>query len=156
MATLTTEQAAQIARWKSAGEDIVFTNGVFDMLHPGHLAVLEAAARLGDVLIAGLNSDASARALGKGESRPVLDEYARRIMLEALRVVDMVVLFDEPTPLELIKLIAPDVLVKGEDYAGREVVGREIVEEAGGRVELVALLPGYSTTDLLARIRGGQ
>jgi D-beta-D-heptose 7-phosphate kinase/D-beta-D-heptose 1-phosphate adenosyltransferase len=154
MATLSPELAVQLAAWRARGRCVVFTNGVFDLIHPGHIAQLEAARSFGDVLVVGLNSDASARTLDKGECRPVLDETGRRIVLMSLRCVDAVQLFDEPTPLELITLIKPDVLVKGADYEGREVVGREVVEAAGGRVELVPLVPGYSTTALINRIRG--
>jgi len=153
MSTLSPELSRRLAEWRATGLRVVFTNGVFDLLHPGHLAVLEAARALGDVLIVGLNSDVSARALGKGEGRPVLDEAARRKMLSALRCVDAVELFDEQTPLRLIREVRPDVLVKGGDYADRDVVGREVVEAQGGRVVLVPLLPGYSTTALLERIR---
>jgi D-beta-D-heptose 7-phosphate kinase/D-beta-D-heptose 1-phosphate adenosyltransferase len=155
MASLPPELAAQVAQWRAAGRRIAFTNGVFDLLHPGHLAQLEAARALGDVLVVGLNSDASVRQQGKGDDRPILDEQARRRMLEALRCVDAVALFDGPTPLALIEALSPDVLVKGADYAGREVVGREHVEARGGRVVLVPLVPGYSTSAILAKIRGG-
>jgi len=153
MSTLSPELSQRLAEWRAAGLRVVFTNGVFDLLHPGHLAVLEAARALGDVLVVGLNSDASARTLGKGEGRPVLDETARIRMLAALRCVDAVELFNEPTPLRLIREVRPDVLVKGGDYSDREVVGRDLVEAAGGRVVLLPLLPGYSTTALLERIR---
>jgi D-beta-D-heptose 7-phosphate kinase / D-beta-D-heptose 1-phosphate adenosyltransferase len=156
MAILNPELAAKIARWKSAGREIVFTNGVFDLLHPGHVAILQEARKLGDRLVVGLNSDASVKLLHKGDDRPLLDQRARQAMLGALRCVDGVALFDEPTPLELIALIQPDVLVKGEDYSGREVVGRETVEAGGGRVVLLPLLEGYSTTAILARIRGAK
>jgi rfaE bifunctional protein nucleotidyltransferase chain/domain len=156
MACLSATLALQLAAWRAAGQAVVFTNGVFDLLHPGHLAQLEAARSLGDVLVVGLNSDLSVRMLGKGADRPVLDQQARAILLSALRCVDAVAVFDEPTPFELIALIRPDVLVKGEDYAGREVVGREIVESYGGRVELVPLVPGYSTSAIIAKIRGQQ
>jgi rfaE bifunctional protein nucleotidyltransferase chain/domain len=148
--------AARIAAWRAAGKRIVFTNGVFDILHPGHLAQLEAARSFGDALVVGLNSDASVRGLHKGPERPIFDESARRRMLEALRCVDAVVLFDAPTPLELIREIRPDVLVKGSDYTSAEVVGRDFVEAQGGRVELVPLVPGYSTTAVVERIRAGK
>jgi D-beta-D-heptose 7-phosphate kinase/D-beta-D-heptose 1-phosphate adenosyltransferase len=154
MAQLPAELKAQLQAWRDAGKTIVFTNGVFDLLHPGHLSQLEAARAAGDVLIVGLNSDASVRRQGKGGDRPLLDEAARRTMLLALRCVDMVALFDEDTPLELVRLVQPDVLVKGADYEDKEIVGREIVEARGGRVMLVPLLPGYSTSLLLERIRG--
>lgn len=156
MAELSGELAIRLSGWRSAGQVVVFTNGVFDLIHPGHIAQLEVARSFGDVLVVGLNSDLSVRLLGKGPERPILDQTARRIVLSALRCVDAAELFDEPTPLELIELIKPDVLVKGEDYAGREVVGREVVEAAGGRVELVPLVPGYSTTAIIERIRGGR
>jgi D-beta-D-heptose 7-phosphate kinase/D-beta-D-heptose 1-phosphate adenosyltransferase len=155
MTRLPPELAAQVAAWRAAGRRIAFTNGVFDILHPGHLAQLEAARAQGDVLVVGLNSDASVRLQGKGDDRPILDERARLALLEALRCVDAVALFDDPTPLALIEALTPDVLVKGADYAGREVVGREWVEAHGGRVELVPLVPGYSTSAIVAKIRGG-
>jgi len=154
MVELTADLAANLAGWRAAGQTIVFTNGVFDLLHPGHVAQLEAARSYGDVLVVGLNSDLSVRFLEKGAGRPVLDQLARRIMLMALRCVDAVAVFDEPTPLELIELIRPDVLVKGGDYEDKEVVGREVVEASGGRVEIVPLLEGYSTSALIERIRG--
>jgi len=154
MAELSPDLAGRLAGWRAAGKIIAFTNGVFDLLHPGHIAQLEAAASFGDVLVVGLNSDLSARMLDKGPNRPVQDELARRTVLMALRCVDAVELFHEPTPLELIELVRPDVLVKGGDYEDREVVGREFVEAHGGRVELVPLLKGYSTSALIERIRG--
>jgi rfaE bifunctional protein nucleotidyltransferase chain/domain len=153
MAELTPDLAGNLAAWRAAGKIVVFTNGVFDLLHPGHVAQLEAARSYGDVLVVGLNSDVSVSFLGKGAGRPVLDQLSRRIMLMALRCVDGVAIFDEPTPLELIKLVRPDVLVKGGDYEDREVVGREFVEADGGRVEIVPLLEGYSTSALIERIR---
>jgi len=146
--------AVRIAGWRAEGKRIVFTNGVFDLLHPGHLAQLKAARACGDVLIVGLNSDASVKRQGKGEDRPMLPEAARKALLEELRCVDAVVLFDDDTPLALIEAVQPDVLVKGADYSEKPVVGRELVEARGGRVELVPLLPGWSTTELLRRIRG--
>jgi D-beta-D-heptose 7-phosphate kinase/D-beta-D-heptose 1-phosphate adenosyltransferase len=141
--------------WRAKGKQLVFTNGVFDLLHPGHLAQLKSARALGDVLIVGLNSDLSVRKLNKGEDRPLIPQELRKSMLEELRCVDAVVVFDEETPFGLIGAISPDVLVKGADYVGKEVVGQELVEARGGRVELVPLLPGWSTSDLLRRIRGG-
>lgn len=141
--------------WRSERKRIVFTNGVFDLLHPGHLAQLKAARRLGDVLVVGLNSDSSVKLLAKGEDRPLMPESARKSLLEELRCVDAVIVFDEATPLQLIEAVQPDVLVKGADYEGREVVGRDIVEAGGGRVEFVPLVAGWSTSELLRRIRGG-
>lgn len=143
---------AERARWKAAGRRVVFTNGCFDLLHPGHLALLEAARALGDVLVVGINSDASVRAL-KGEGRPLVPEAERAEALGALEPVDAVVVYDEPTPREVVAALLPDVLVKGADWAEDAIVGREEVEAAGGRVERVALVPGRSTTSLVERIR---
>ena len=153
MARLPEELNTKLEQWRVEGKTVVFTNGVFDLLHPGHLAVLEAARKLGDVLIVGLNSDASARKLSKGSGRPVQNEKSRYVMLAGLRCVSAVAVFDEPTPLELIKLIRPDVLVKGADYSKTEVVGSDYVEALGGHVVLVPLAEGYSTTELIARIK---
>jgi D-beta-D-heptose 7-phosphate kinase/D-beta-D-heptose 1-phosphate adenosyltransferase len=144
----------KLGAWRAEGKRIVFTNGVFDLMHPGHLAQLKAARALGDVLVVGLNSDASVRKLAKGEDRPLMPEQARKQLLEELRCVDAVVVFNDDTPLALIEVVQPDVLVKGADYAHKVIVGRKVVEAGGGRVELVPLLPGWSTTELLRRIRG--
>lgn len=132
---------------------MVFTNGVFDLLHPGHVAVLEAARALGGSLIVGVNSDASARGLGKGSDRPVILAEARARMLAALAAVDCVVAFAEPTPLELIAVLQPDLLVKGGDYLPEAVVGADLVRARGGRVVIVPLVPEFSTTRLLERLR---
>ncbi len=132
---------------------VVFTNGVFDLLHPGHVALLEAARGLGDALVVGVNSDASVRRLGKGADRPVAGEAARARVLAALAAVDCVVLFDRDTPLELIQALAPDVLVKGGDYALDRIVGADWVEARGGRVIRVPVVAGYSTTALVERLR---
>ena len=137
--------------WRAAGRCVVLTNGCFDLLHPGHIALVEAARRQGDLLVVALNSDASVRAL-KGEGRPVVPEGERAEALLALEAVDRVVLYDETTPLEAIRTLLPDVLVKGADWAERGVVGREVVEARGGRVVLVPLLEGRSTTATLARL----
>jgi rfaE bifunctional protein nucleotidyltransferase chain/domain len=131
---------------------VAFTNGCFDLLHPGHLALLEAARAEGDVLVVGLNSDASVRGL-KGEGRPVFPEAERAETLLALEAVDAVVVYDEATPLETIVALRPDVLVKGADWAEDAIVGRAEVEAAGGRVVRVELVPGRSTTSLVERIR---
>jgi D-beta-D-heptose 7-phosphate kinase/D-beta-D-heptose 1-phosphate adenosyltransferase len=152
---ISAELAGRLSEWRKANLAIVFTNGVFDLLHFGHVRQLQAARALGDVLVVGLNSDTSARSLGKGGDRPLMPQAARQAVLEELRCVDAVAVFDEPTPLELIRIIQPDVLVKGEDYAEKEVVGREVVESRGGRVVLVPLEPGFSTTDIVTRIRRG-
>lgn len=132
----------------------MFTNGVFDLLHPGHVTLLEAARAEGDALIVGVNSDASARRLGKGSDRPVVPEADRARVLAALAAVDCVVLFDEDTPLNLIRRLKPDVLVKGADYAPDAIVGAKEVEGWGGRVVRVPLVKDKSTTALLARLRG--
>ena len=150
---LTLEQAIlRFARGKHNGKRIVFTNGCFDLLHPGHIRTLGAARKLGDALIVGLNSDASVRRL-KGPGRPVLPEQERAEILAALECVDAVVIFNEPTPREIIAALLPDVLVKGGDWPGDQIVGREEVEAAGGRVVSVAVAPGYSTSALLQKIR---
>jgi rfaE bifunctional protein nucleotidyltransferase chain/domain len=140
------------ARWKDEGRAVVFTNGCFDLLHPGHVALLEAARAAGDVLVVGLNSDASVRGL-KGEGRPLLPAHERAEALLALEAVDRVVVYAEPTPLELVRALRPDVLVKGADWAAEDIVGRAEVEETGGRVLRVVLVPGRSTSSLLDRLR---
>jgi D-beta-D-heptose 7-phosphate kinase/D-beta-D-heptose 1-phosphate adenosyltransferase len=141
------EAAEAAAGGKSRGALLVFTNGCFDLLHPGHLHVLRSARALGDMLIVGVNSDASVRRL-KGPTRPLLPLAARMDLLAELRCVDMVVPFEEDTPLELIRTLMPDVLVKGGDYRPGTVVGGEEVESRGGRVVLIPLLEGFSTTKL--------
>jgi rfaE bifunctional protein nucleotidyltransferase chain/domain len=143
---------AERAAWRATGRRVVLTNGCFDLLHAGHLALLEAARREGDVLAVALNSDASVRGL-KGEGRPVLPEGERAEMLLALEAVDRVVLYDEPTPIEVVRALVPDVLVKGADWAANAIVGGPEVEGEGGRVVRVALLPGRSTSALVDRIR---
>lgn len=154
MAELDQLLMAQIDDWRARGLSIVFTNGVFDLLHPGHIEQLRQARSFGDVLIVGINTDESVRRLGKGEvERPILPLEDRITMLEALRMVDAVAPFAEDTPYELLQLILPDVLVKGADYRVEDVVGRDIVEARGGRVELVPLVPGHSTSDIIRRIR---
>ena len=132
---------------------VVFTNGVFDLVHPGHVELLETARREGHALIVGLNSDASVRRLGKGAERPVMAETARARVLAGLAAVDCVVLFDDDTPLELIRTLAPDVLVKGADYERERIVGAEWVEGRGGRVVRVPIVEGFSTSSLVERLR---
>jgi D-beta-D-heptose 7-phosphate kinase/D-beta-D-heptose 1-phosphate adenosyltransferase len=149
------ELDAQLQEWRKQDLRIGFTNGCFDILHPGHVKLLTAARGACDRLIVGLNSDASVRRL-KGENRPVQDEGARAEVLAALEAVDLVVLFEEDTPINLITRIKPSVLVKGADYTLEQVVGREIVEAHGGEVRLVDILPGFSTTSLVDRARGGR
>jgi len=132
---------------------VAFTNGVFDLLHAGHIALLEAARAAGDALVVGVNSDASVRRLGKGPERPLVAEAERARLLAALAAVDCVVLFDEDTPLTLIQRLRPDVLVKGADYAPEAIVGAKDVEGWGGRVVRVPLVEGKSTTDLVRKLR---
>jgi D-beta-D-heptose 7-phosphate kinase/D-beta-D-heptose 1-phosphate adenosyltransferase len=143
----------RLAALRKGGERVVFTNGCFDLLHPGHLRLLTAAKGLGDILVVGLNSDASTRGL-KGAGRPILPEAARAELLLGLKPVDFVILFDEPTPLQLILALAPniDVLVKGADYGAGEIVGEAEVTGWGGRVERIPLAAGYSTTEIEKRI----
>jgi D-beta-D-heptose 7-phosphate kinase/D-beta-D-heptose 1-phosphate adenosyltransferase len=147
------ELASRAASWRMRGKRIVFTNGCYDLLHAGHLSLLNAAAKLGDVLVLAINSDASVRRL-KGPERPLVPQHERAALLAALSCVDAVTIFDEDTPLETLQSVRPHVLVKGEDYKLEEVVGREFLEATGGRVELAKLLPEKSTSALLERIRG--
>jgi rfaE bifunctional protein nucleotidyltransferase chain/domain len=140
------------ARLHTDRKVVVFTNGVFDLLHPGHVRYLEQARTFGDALIVGLNSDRSVRA-NKGPSRPVTPEAERAELVAALQCVDAVVVFDEDTPYELVRAIQPDVLVKGADWAEDAIVGRDIVEARGGRVVRVPVEAGYSTSALVDRIR---
>ncbi len=145
--------AERAASWRMAGKRIVFTNGCFDLLHAGHLSLLNSAARLGDVLVLAINSDASVRRL-KGPERPLVPQADRAALLAALACVDAVTIFDEDTPLETLQSVRPHILVKGEDYRPDQVIGREFVESNGGRIALVPLLPEKSTSKLLERIRG--
>jgi D-beta-D-heptose 7-phosphate kinase/D-beta-D-heptose 1-phosphate adenosyltransferase len=140
-----------VGRGNRGSRRVVFTNGCFDLLHPGHIRTLEEARALGDVLVVGVNTDAGVRK-AKGDSRPVIAENERAELLAALEAVDFVVFFAEPTPRELIRQLLPDVLVKGADWGATEIVGREEVEGAGGRVVSIALEPGYSTTGILEKI----
>jgi rfaE bifunctional protein nucleotidyltransferase chain/domain len=132
---------------------VVFTNGVFDLVHPGHVELLEAARREGDVLVVGVNSDASARRLGKGRNRPINSEGARARVVAGFTAVDCVVLFDADTPLDLIASLSPDVLVKGADYTRDAIVGADLVESKGGRVVRVPLVAGFSTSSIVDRLR---
>jgi rfaE bifunctional protein nucleotidyltransferase chain/domain len=138
---------------KRNGKRVVFTNGCFDLLHPGHVRSLEAARALGDVLIIGLNGDDSVRSL-KGSGRPVIPAEERAEILASFECVDAVVIFDEFTPQRVIAALLPDVLVKGGDWPGNQIVGREEVEAAGGKVVLIDVVPGYSTTGILNKSRG--
>jgi D-beta-D-heptose 7-phosphate kinase/D-beta-D-heptose 1-phosphate adenosyltransferase len=146
---------AKVQEWRAAGEKVVFTNGCFDLLHPGHISLLYQARALGQRLIVGLNTDASVRRL-KGSQRPILSEQDRAAMLGALACVDLVVHFDQDTPLELIAVLQPDILVKGSDYKPEEVVGKDVVESYGGSVKLVDLVQGYSTTKLTEKMISGS
>jgi rfaE bifunctional protein nucleotidyltransferase chain/domain len=138
----------RIAMWRFLNNKIVFTNGCFDILHRGHIEYLSQARDKGEVLIIGLNSDASVKRI-KGDGRPVQDEMSRALVLASLRIVDAVVLFDEDTPYELIKLVKPDVLVKGADYAEATIIGADIVKANGGEVVTIPIVAGYSTSKIL-------
>ncbi|PKP51589.1 MAG: D-glycero-beta-D-manno-heptose 1-phosphate adenylyltransferase [Bacteroidetes bacterium HGW-Bacteroidetes-1] len=143
------DQMLSICRFQH--KKIVFTNGCFDILHLGHVDYLSKAADLGDILIVGVNTDASVRRL-KGTERPLNDEMARTILIASLHFVDAVILFDQPTPYEIIQLVQPDVLVKGKDYKADEIVGYDIVTKKGGSVETIELVEGYSTSGLINKI----
>jgi rfaE bifunctional protein nucleotidyltransferase chain/domain len=141
----------QLAIWRFQDKKLVFTNGCFDILHVGHIEYLARARDLGDILIIGLNSDDSVHRL-KGAHRPVNKEYARSLTLASLLFVDAVVMFGEDTPNDLIQFIQPDILVKGKDYDGKEIVGADIVKARGGKVVTIELVKGYSTTHLIEKI----
>jgi D-beta-D-heptose 7-phosphate kinase/D-beta-D-heptose 1-phosphate adenosyltransferase len=152
---VTIDEAASFAEGlRRAGKTVVFTNGVFDLLHPGHVRYLQHARSLGDALIVGLNSDRSVRA-NKGPTRPITPEAERAEILAALACVDAVAIFDAETPAEIIKRIQPDVLVKGADWAADAIVGRDTVEARGGKVVRVNIEPGWSTTGIIQKIRAG-
>ena len=142
----------RFAHEKRNGKRVVFTNGCFDLLHPGHVKLLEAARALGEVLVVGLNSDESVRTL-KGPGRPVIPEHERAEILASLECVDAVIIFHELTPQKTVAALLPDVLVKGGDWPGNQIVGREEVEAAGGKVVLIDVVQGYSTTEILNKIR---
>jgi D-beta-D-heptose 7-phosphate kinase/D-beta-D-heptose 1-phosphate adenosyltransferase len=148
--------ARKLEVWRAHGDRIVFTNGVYDLLHRGHVEYLEEARALGDRLVVGVNGDASAGRLGKGEGRPIVREGDRLVLVAALACVDAAVLFDDDTPLRLIEAVQPDVLAKGADWAADAIVGREVVEARGGRVERIRLREGLSTSVLVQRIRDGR
>ncbi len=147
------EAAAFAGRLREAGRRVVFTNGVFDLLHPGHVRYLQAARHEGDALIVAVNSDRSVRG-NKGPARPVTPEAERAELVAALACVDAVVIFDEPTPAAIIRRVLPDVLVKGADWPANEIVGRDTVEGRGGVVVRIPVEPGWSTTSILAKVRG--
>lgn len=146
--------ARQLDALRAAGRRVVFTNGCFDIVHPGHVRYLTAARQLGDALVVALNTDASVRRLGKEKGRPFNRERDRAEVIAALAAVDYVTLFDEDTPLELIRALRPDVLVKGGDWRVEDIVGGDEVLARGGEVHSLQFAPGYSTTELVNRIRG--
>ena len=152
---LPSEARESLEAWRRSGQSVVFTNGVFDLLHRGHVEYLEEAAGLADRLVVGINADASVRRL-KGAQRPLVHEHERAELVSSLACVDLVVIFDEDTPERLIQEVQPDVLVKGGDWALDRIVGREFVESRGGRVLTVPVREGHSTTALVARIRAGR
>lgn len=146
---LKSELSSFLEKWNN--EKTVFTNGCFDIVHQGHVDYLSKAADLGTKLIVGINTDDSVKRLGKGENRPLQDENSRAILIAALQFVDMVIIFDEDTPLELIECIKPDVLVKGSDYAIENIVGQKVVLEGGGIVKTIDFLDGFSTSKIVER-----
>jgi len=143
---------SQVEKWKATGNKVVFTNGCFDIIHRGHIDVLARTADLGDKLIIGLNSDQSIQKL-KGKDRPIIDEQSRAILLAALTFVDAIVLFSEDTPLKLISALLPDVLAKGGDYEIETIVGNKIVQQNNGKVKLVPFLDGFSSTNIIDKIK---
>ncbi|MBS2098209.1 D-glycero-beta-D-manno-heptose 1-phosphate adenylyltransferase [Carboxylicivirga linearis] len=146
------EAKSIVQKWIHKGEKVAFTNGCFDIVHRGHVEYLSKAKDLGTKLVLGLNTDASVRRL-KGESRPVVDEYSRAILLAALQFIDLVVFFDEDTPYELIKALQPDILVKGSDYKAEDIVGYDVVTAKGGKVETIDFVEGFSTTTIVEKIK---
>lgn len=149
------EVIPQVIRWRLNSKSIAFTNGVFDILHAGHIKVLAKAASFADMLIVGVNSDSSVKRL-KGENRPINPEQSRALILASLIMVDAVVIFDEDTPLELIKKIRPDVLIKGGDYTVETMIGAEVVMENGGRIEIISIEEGFSTTAIIEKISANK
>ena len=147
------ELAPVLTALQERGKKIVFTNGCFDLMHVGHTRYLQSARALGDILVVGVNTDASVRALQKGTDRPIVPDHQRAEVIAALACVDYVVLFAEPDPKNLIMLLEPDVLVKGDDWPLDQIVGRDVVEGRGGTVTTIPLVPGISTTMLIQRIR---
>jgi len=153
---LSREQLAkELYLWRFREDKIVFTNGCFDLLHRGHIDYLSKAADLGNKLVVGINSDDSVRRLGKGKNRPLQEEQSRALIIASLHFVSAVIIFDEDTPYELIRLVEPDTLVKGSDWKAEEVVGSDLVLAKGGSVKLIDYLPGYSTTSIEKKIISG-
>ena len=142
----------QVAEWKQQGKRVVFTNGCFDLLHLGHVDYLEKARNLGDVLVVGLNTDDSVSRF-KGPQRPIQDQVSRSRVMAALRSVDLVVFFNEDTPINLISALVPQVLVKGSDYLAENIVGADVVKNAGGEVKTIEFVPGYSTSRIVEKIK---
>ena len=149
------ELKSERALFKAQGKKVVFTNGCFDILHPGHLRYLYAARQLGDYLVIGLNSDQSVKTI-KGPERPIVSQAQRAEMLAALEFVDRVVIFDEPDPFNIINELVPDVLVKGADWAEDAIIGADVVKKAGGQVKTIPFVDGFSTTQIIQRVRQGK
>jgi D-beta-D-heptose 7-phosphate kinase/D-beta-D-heptose 1-phosphate adenosyltransferase len=149
------ELKSERARFKAQGKKVVFTNGCFDILHPGHLRYLYAARQLGDYLVIGLNSDRSVQTI-KGPERPIVSQAQRAEMLAALEFVDRIVVFDEPDPFNVINELVPDVLVKGADWAEDAIIGADVVKKAGGQVKTIPFVDGFSTTQIIQRVRQGK
>ena len=145
----------ELKAWREKNKKIVFTNGCFDIIHPGHIDYLSQARDLGDILVLGLNTDQSVRLLNKGSNRPINDERTRANVLAGLASVDLIVFFDEETPYNLIKLLQPNVLVKGKDYEVEKIIGFDILKENGGQVITIPFLDGYSTSSLIKKIIEG-
>ena len=145
----------ELKTWREKNKKIVFTNGCFDIIHPGHIDYLSQARDLGDILVLGLNTDQSVRRLNKGSNRPINDERTRAYVLAGLASVDLIVFFDEQTPYNLIKLLQPNVLVKGNDYEVEKIIGFDILKENGGEVITISFLEGYSTSSLIKKIIEG-
>lgn len=143
-----------LARARSRGKKIVFTNGCFDIIHPGHVTYLSKAKKLGDLLVIGLNSDASVRAI-KGRGRPINDQISRAIVLSALSFVDYITIFGESTPEKLIRKLRPDILVKGADWKGKDIAGADFVKSCGGRVVMIPFVKGFSTTSVIKKMSHG-
>ena len=146
------EAIKKVTEWQGQGYEMIFTNGCFDIVHLGHIDYLEKAKNLGDKLIVGINADASVKRL-KGQTRPIVNEEARARMMAAFEFVDMVVIFNEDTPLQLIETLSPDVLVKGNDYTISNIVGADFVIDHGGKVETIELVKGYSTSTIIEKIK---
>lgn len=144
--------ATQLEAFRKANKKIVFTNGCFDILHPGHVDYLSQARDLGDILVLGLNTDNSVKRLQKAPNRPINSEDTRATVLAGLACIDLIVLFDEETPYELIKFLQPNVLVKGDDYKAEDIVGYDVVKANGGEIKTIPMVQGYSTTKLIAKI----